>query len=79
MLAQMTGDIQKHLLITPFEPFSVRTADGCEYPAPTVDHIYITPGPSSRVVISDNDGIPVVLPGLLISSIVHARSPSQTT
>jgi hypothetical protein len=65
----MKGEIRKHLEITPFVPFAVRTADGREYPVPTVDHIYLPPT-GGRVVISDNDGIVVVLPGLYISGLV---------
>lgn len=68
----MTGDIRKHLQISPFVPFSVRTADGREYPVPTVDHIYLPPS-GERVVISDDKGIVVVLPGLMISGLVHAN------
>ena len=67
----MIGDIRKHLGITPFIPFSVRLADGREYPVATVDHIYLPPT-GGRVVISDDQGIVVVLPGLLISGLVHA-------
>jgi hypothetical protein len=69
----MIGDIRKHLEITPFVPFSVRTADGQEYPVPTIDHIYLPPR-GTRVVISDDKGIVVVLPGLLISGLVHAST-----
>ena len=68
----MTGDIRKHLQISPFVPFSVRTADGREYPVPTVDHIYLPPS-GGRVVISDDKGIVVVLPGLIIRGLVHAN------
>jgi len=66
----MIGDIRKHLEITPFIPFSVRLADGREYSVPTIDHIYLPPT-GGRVVISDDQGIVVVLPGLLISGLVH--------
>lgn len=68
---QMTNDIRKHLQIVPFVPFAVRTADGREYPVPTIDHIYLPPQ-GGRVVISDNEGAVVVLPGLLISGLVHS-------
>lgn len=67
----MTGDIRKHLEITPFVPFAVRTADGREYAVPTIDHIYLPPT-GGRVVISDDEGVVVVLPGLMISGLVHA-------
>ena len=70
----MIGDIRKHLDITPFVPFSIRTADGHEYRVPTIDHIYLPPR-GTRVVISDDAGIVVVLPGLLISGLVHASAP----
>ena len=72
----MIGDIRKHLQITPFVPFSVRTADGREYAVPTIDHIYLPPS-GRRVVISDDAGIVVVLPGLLISGLVHPSTSSD--
>ena len=71
----MIGDIRKHLAIMPFAPFSVRLADGREYPVPTIDHIYLPPT-GGRVVISDDQGIVVVLPALLISGLVH-QSPHK--
>ena len=69
----MTGDIRKHLEITPFVPFAIRTADGHEYSVPTIDHIYLPPT-GGRVVISDDEGIVVVVPGLLISGLVHSSA-----
>ena len=71
----MTGDIRKHLVVTPFVPFAVCTADGGEYPVPTIDHIYLPPT-GGRVVISDDEGVVTVLPGLLISGLVHAPTPN---
>ncbi len=73
----MTGDIRKHLQITPFVPFSVRTSDGREYPVPTIDHIYLPPS-GGRVVISDNQGVVVVLPGLMITGLVLANGGSHS-
>ena len=64
----MIGDIRKHLEITPFVPFRLRTADGREYPVPTIDHIYLPPN-SGRVVVADDEGFVAVLPALLISGI----------
>ena len=73
----MAGDIRKHLEITPFVPFALRTADGREYSVPTIDHIYLPPT-GGRVVISDDEGVVVVLPGLLISGVVHkSATPKQ--
>ena len=72
----MTGDIRKHLEISPFVPFTVRTADGREYAVPTIDHIYLPPT-GGRVVISDDEGVVVVLPGLLISGLVHASASDK--
>ena len=66
----MNPDIRRHLEMTPFVPFLVRTADGREYLVPTIDHIYLPPG-GRRVVISDDEGIVVVLPSLLISALMH--------
>ena len=74
----MIGDIRKHLEISPFIPFRVRTADGHEYPVPTLDHIYLPPG-NGRVVISDDAGIVVVLPALLISGLLYAEGVPQPT
>ena len=73
----MTGDIRNHLQITPFVPFSVRTSDGREYPVPTIDHIYLPPS-GGRVVISDDPGVVVVLPGLMITGLVHANGGSHS-
>jgi hypothetical protein len=70
----MTGDIRKHLQVAPFVPFAVRTADGHKYPVPTIDHIYLPPA-GGRVVISDDEGVVVVLPGLLISGLLHTAVP----
>ena len=72
----MTGDIRKHLEVTPFVPFAVRTADRREYAVPTVDHIYLPPT-GGRVVISDDEGVVVVLPGLMISGLVHASGSRE--
>ncbi|MFN2508985.1 MAG: hypothetical protein ABR589_09455 [Chthoniobacterales bacterium] len=69
----MVGDIKKHLELTPFVPFRVRTADGHEYPVPTVDHVWLPPG-GGRVAVSDDNGYIVVIPALLISGIIHANS-----
>jgi hypothetical protein len=74
----MTGDIRKHLEVTPFVPFIVRTSDGHEYPVPTIDHIYLPPS-GSRVVISDDAGVVVVLPGLMITRLVHTNGRSHST
>jgi hypothetical protein len=68
----MIGDIRKHLQISPFIPFSIRTAEGREYPVPTIDHIYLPPT-GGRVVVSDDDGVVVVLPALLIRGLVHLQ------
>ena len=66
----MTGDIRRHLEISPFVPFAIRTADVREYAVPTIDHIYLPPA-GGRVVVSDDEGVVVVLPGLLISGLVR--------
>ena len=72
----MIGDIRRHLGVAPFEPFRIRTADGREYPVPTIDHIYLPPG-ATRVVVADDEGIVVVLPALLISGLLHLPSSSE--
>ena len=72
----MTGDIRKHLGIAPFVPFAIRTADGRQYSIPTIDHIYLPPT-GGRVVISDDEGVVVVLPGLMISGLVHGANSHE--
>ena len=72
----MIADIRKHLEMVPFTPFTVRTADGREYPVPTIDHVYLPPG-SSRVVVSDDQGITVALPALLISGLVQGSTTGK--
>ncbi len=67
----MIGEIRRHLQLTPFVPFSVRTTDGREHPVPTIDHVWLHPG-GRRVAISDDHGLVVVLPALMISGLVHA-------
>ena len=66
----MIADIRKHMDVSPFVPFRIRTTDGQEYPVPTIDHIYLPPG-SSRVVVSDDEGIVAVLPSLHISGLLQ--------
>ena len=66
----MIADIRKHLEISPFQPFALRTADGREYAVPTVDHIYVPPG-AKRVVITDDRGITVAIPPLFITGLVQ--------
>jgi len=72
----MISDIRKHLDTIPFVPFAVRTADGREYPVPTFDHIYLPPG-GGRVVVSDDEGITVVLSALLVSGLVRGTRPRK--
>lgn len=73
MLLRVIADIRRHLEIVPFTPFALRTANGREYPVPTIDHVYLPPG-SSRVVVSDDQGITVALPALLISGLVQGSA-----
>jgi hypothetical protein len=69
----MIEDIRKRMELAPFVPFAVRTADGQEYSVPTIDHIWLPPG-GRRVVISDDQGVTVVLPAFMISGLVHAEN-----
>ena len=66
----MIEDIRRHLAVSPFVPFRVRTTDGHEYPVPTLDHIYLSP--SGGVVISDDKAIVVLIPSLHISGLLHS-------
>ncbi len=74
----MIGDLRRHLAIAPFAPFRIRTADGREYPVPTVDHIYLPPG-ATRVVVADDEGVVAVLPALLISGLLHSSGSRERT
>jgi hypothetical protein len=69
----MIADIRKQIARVPFEPFSIRTSDGHEYPVPTVDHIYITPT-QRRIVVADDEGVVVLIPVLHISRIRHKEN-----
>jgi hypothetical protein len=66
------ADIRKYLETIPFVPFSVRVADGREYPVPTLDQVYLPPG-GNRVVISEDAGITIAFPSLLISGLVQGQ------
>ncbi|MGA2657624.1 MAG: hypothetical protein ABSH34_08905 [Verrucomicrobiota bacterium] len=72
----MIADIRKHLEIVPFVPFAIRTADGREYLVPTIGHVYLPPG-GARVVVSDDNGITVALPSLLISGLVQGPAADR--
>ncbi len=74
----MIDAIRKHLEMTPFMPFRVRTSDGHEYPVPTIDHIYLPPG-SAWVIVSDDDGIVAVLPTRQVSGLLHAPNAPEPT
>lgn len=72
----MIGDIRKHLADIPFVPFSIRMGSGHEYPVPTIDHIYLPPG-STRVVVSDDEGIVSVLPALHINGLITTNDAAS--
>lgn len=65
----MIGDIRKHLERTPFVPFLIRTAEGREYPVPSVDHIWLPPH-QARVFVADDTCLSAILPALLISGLI---------
>ena len=65
----MIGDIRKYLAKTPFEPFTIRTADGQSYPVPSRDHIWLPPK-SSRVFVADDEGYSAILPAFLIGGLI---------
>lgn len=70
------ADITRHLDYTPFQPFTLRIADGHEYPVPTIDHIYLPPG-GKQVIIADDEGVTVAIPALLITGFVRESPESQ--
>ncbi len=68
----MLADIRNRLAAVPFVPFSIRMADGREYPVPTLDHIWLPLG-GARVIVTDDEGATIVLSALLISRIVEVK------
>jgi hypothetical protein len=72
----MIADIRKHLEIVPFVPFAIRMANGREYRVPTIDHVYLPPR-GRLVVVSDDDGITVAIPSLLISGLVRSSAAER--
>ena len=63
-------DIRKRLQ-GGFVPFKIRTSDGCEFPVPHREFVYIT---ERRVVVSDQKGYVNVLDPLHIVSIEETHS-----
>lgn len=72
----MIPDIRKRVSAVPFVPFAIRTTDDREYPVPTIDHIYLPPG-GGRVIVSDDDGVTVLLTGLHVSALIEIQRPGQ--
>lgn len=62
----IVAEIKKHLEMAPFRPFAVRTADGHEYPVPTIDHVYLPPG-GTGAIIADDQGVTIMIPARLMS------------
>lgn len=61
----------------PFEPFSIRLADGRSLPVPHPD--FVTVGPRRIVVIAEDDSWSVVEPLLIVSlSLDHNGTRSST-
>ena len=54
-----------------FVPFKIRTSDGCAFPVPHREFIFIT---ERRVVVSDNKGYVNVFDPLHIVSIEEAKA-----
>ena len=52
----------------PFKPFSLRTADGHEYPVPHPDFLWIPP-PGRTVMIADRDGAVDIVDLLLVAAL----------
>lgn len=65
-----TQDIRRRLE-GGFRPFKVRTSDGCEFPVPHREFIYLT---TRRVVIANSEGYVNVIDPLHIVSIEESNS-----
>ena len=52
----------------PFVPFSIRTANGRDYPVPHPEFMMITP-PGRTVVVTDNEGTVDTIDLLLVASL----------
>ncbi len=73
----MIGDIRQHLEAAPFEPFTIVTTSGKQYPVATADHGGLNPQASRVVVWFANDS-GVTLSGLHIAAIERdVSSPNE--
>ena len=72
----IVAEIKQHLETTPFRPFSVRVADGHEYPVSTVDHVYLPPG-GTGAIIADDKGVTIMIPARLMSGLLQNSSTSE--
>ena len=74
----MIAEIRKHLEQVPFVPFAIRVADGRECRVPTIDHIYLPPA-GRNIIVSDDDGVTVAIPSILISGLVRGAATTEST
>jgi hypothetical protein len=68
----MIADVRRRLERVPFVPFIIRTSDGHEYSAPTVDHAKISPRGHRVVIFTDEDATAILGP-LHINSIIDSQ------
>lgn len=59
------ADVREALHKKPFEPFSIRLADGRSLPVPHPDFIAV--GPGRIIVVAEDDSCSVVEPTMIVS------------
>ena len=67
----MLEQVRQFLAASPFQPFDLRTSDGCEYHVPTSDHVHIRPGEKQLYVYLD-DGRDVAISTLRLAAVPGA-------
>jgi len=68
--------IRKAYQTKPFQPFTLRTADGTDYVVKHSEFLYITPK-GRTIVVADDEGAVSVIDLLLVSSLHFTNSRPQ--
>lgn len=77
-LAMITvAQLREAIRRTPFRPFTVRTADGSEYPIPHPEFMAIHPRRSRDVFLFSSEGGYAIVDPFLMVSINYADEPPQ--
>ena len=69
----MIKQVQELLEAVPFAPFKIRTSDGREYVARSVDHAFISPN-KAQVIVFEDEEVHSTLSGLHIVAVEQQAS-----